>query len=78
MTNAPDPVPPSPEPRPPSSLWIVFALTAVSLVLVMTIAAATMYLTWEHPGLATPITTAGSVVGGCVAIVGVIVAVARR
>ncbi|WP_406531103.1 hypothetical protein, partial [Streptomyces sp. I8-5] len=66
----------SPEPRPPVSPWIIITLITIVLVLVMLIAAGTLYLAYEHPAIATPIAVSVGAVGGIGAIVSAAAAIA--
>ncbi|MGZ2362368.1 hypothetical protein LRE75_37930 [Streptomyces sp. 372A] len=79
MSTPPPPDPSAPPPGPPpSNPWLLFALIALSVTVLGLIGAATLYLTWQHPTLATPIAAAGSLVGLLVAVIGIIIALAKR
>ncbi|MYW08607.1 hypothetical protein GT034_15065 [Streptomyces sp. SID2563] len=79
MSTPPPPDPAAPPPEPPSSNpWLLFALISLSAAVLGLIGAATLYLTWQHPTLATPITAAGSLVGLLVAVIGLVIALAKR
>ncbi|WP_328698498.1 hypothetical protein [Streptomyces sp. NBC_00342] len=78
-TNLPDPDPPasvpSPETGPAIPLWGIISLITGGLIALMLIGAGTLYMAYEHPSTATPLTTAGAVVGGIVTVVAAIAAV---
>ncbi|MFE7707222.1 hypothetical protein ACFU6I_15735 [Streptomyces sp. NPDC057486] len=73
----------SPEPpRPPHpTQWVLYALIGIVLTAVgALIGVVTLYLIWQHPGLAAPIAAAGVVSGLFITIVSffVTIALARR
>ncbi|MGW0669820.1 hypothetical protein [Streptomyces sp. NPDC002746] len=76
-TNRPDSEPPAPAPEPRTiiPLWGIISLITGGLIVLMLIGAGTLYMAYEHPSTATPLTTAGAVVGGIVAVVAAIAAV---
>lgn len=64
-----------------STPWVLYALTGLALAAVgALIGVVTLYLTWQHPTLATSIAAAGAVIGLFLTIVTffITIALARR
>ncbi|MGP3636377.1 hypothetical protein ACTU45_23990 [Streptomyces sp. 24-1644] len=82
MSTSPprDPSAPLPEPpqSPRSTQLIIIAVIMLIVAVALLIGLGTLYLTWQHPTLATPITAAGSTLALLITVVSVIVAMTKR